>query len=143
MPFVQQKELDQVIEKLRRAYEETLGIKGLGLLEREAIGLAVSFSNECQYLVQQQVEALRKAGGSEDLIERLQAGEEPEDQPERVVRLVYYTRKLTLLPGAVGEHDIKELRAVGLTELEITQAVQVVGYFNYVNRLVNGLGIDG
>jgi len=84
---------------------------------------------------------LRRAGGSEDLIERLRAGEEPEDQPERVVRLVYYARKLTLLPGSVGAEDIETLRGIGLSDLEIMQAVQVISYYNFVNRLADGLGV--
>jgi uncharacterized peroxidase-related enzyme len=143
MSYINQINVHEEIGKLRQAFEETLGSKGLGQLEREAIAVAVSVSNECDYCVRQYVEALRSAGGSEDLIERLKLGEEPEDQPERLVRLVYYARKLTLLPGAAGKQDIEELREVGLTDLEIMQAVQVVAYFNYVNRLVNGLGVEG
>lgn len=119
-----------------------LTIKGLSKLEREAMAAAVSISNECAYCMVHHVEALRKAGGSENLIERLEAGEEPEDQPERVVRLVYYARKLTLLPGSAGKQDIEDLREVGLTDYEIMQAVQIIGYYNYANRLANGLGVE-
>ncbi len=88
------------------------------------------------------MDALRSTRASEDLIDRLKAGEEPEDQPERLVRLVYYARKLTLLPGSVHGKDVEELREVGLTDKEIMQAVQVISYFNYVNRLADGLGVE-
>ena len=76
------------------------------------------------------------------MIERLKAGEEPEDQPERLARLVYYARKLTLLPGSVGRVDTEELREAGLADLEIMQTVQVISYYNYVNRLADGLGVE-
>jgi uncharacterized peroxidase-related enzyme len=142
MSNINQIKVEEEIGKLRQAFEESLGGKGLGQLEREAIAVAVSVSNECDYCIQKQVDKLRSVGGSEDLIERLKLGEEPEDQSERLVRLVYYSRKLTLLPGSVGKQDIAELREVGLTDLEIMQAVQVVGYVNYVNRMANGLGVE-
>ncbi|MBU0690209.1 peroxidase-related enzyme [bacterium] len=116
--------------------------KGLSGLEREVVAVAVAVSNECDYCLRHHLGALREAGGSEDLVERLTAGEEPEDQPERVVRLVYYARKLTLLPGAVGKQDIEDLREVGLKDLEIMQSAQIIGYYNYANRLANGLGVE-
>ena len=38
--------------------------------------------------------------------------------------------------------DIDELRNHGLTDGEILEANQIVGYFNYVNRSLNGLGVS-
>jgi uncharacterized peroxidase-related enzyme len=143
MSYINQIEAEKALGALRQAFEESLGSKGLSNFEREAIAVAVSLSNECGYCTRQHVDALQKAGGSENLIERLKLGEEPEDQLERLVRLVYYARKLTLLPGAAGKQDIEELRQVGLTDLEIMQAVQVVAYFNYFSRIANGLGVEG
>jgi alkylhydroperoxidase family enzyme len=38
--------------------------------------------------------------------------------------------------------DLDELRAGGLTDSEIHDAVQVISYFNYINRLADALGCD-
>ena len=37
--------------------------------------------------------------------------------------------------------DIKHLKAVGCDDGEILEVNQVVAYFNYSNRILNGLGV--
>ena len=38
--------------------------------------------------------------------------------------------------------DLEELRKIGLNDSEILDAVQVISYFNYINRLADALGCD-
>ena len=38
--------------------------------------------------------------------------------------------------------DLEPLRAAGWGEREIHDAVQVTGYFNYINRVADALGVD-
>lgn len=40
------------------------------------------------------------------------------------------------------ESDLVPLRAVGLTDRDIVDLNQVVAYFNYVNRVADGLGVE-
>lgn len=40
------------------------------------------------------------------------------------------------------EADLTPLRDQGLTDEDIFDVVQIVGYFNYTNRRANGLGVD-
>lgn len=40
------------------------------------------------------------------------------------------------------EAGLNPLRVVGLTDGEILEANQVIAYFQYANRTVNGLGIS-
>jgi uncharacterized protein YciW len=40
------------------------------------------------------------------------------------------------------ESDVLVLKQVGLNDSQITVAVQVIGYFNYVNRVADGLDVD-
>lgn len=68
-------------------------------------------------------------------------------QPERVfegreLALMTYTEKLTLRPAEIIEADVVALRQAGFDDGEILEANQIVGYFNYVNRLLNGLGVS-
>ena len=55
--------------------------------------------------------------------------------------LMHYAEKLTVAPGAMEESDVTALRAAGFDDGEILEANQVIGYFNYANRLLNGLGV--
>ena len=38
--------------------------------------------------------------------------------------------------------DVDPLRALGFTDLEVHDAAQVAAYFNYINRVADGLGCD-
>jgi len=59
----------------------------------------------------------------------------------RELALMRYAEKLTLQPGEMAEADVKSLREAGLDDGEILEANQIIGYFNYVNRCLNGLGV--
>jgi len=50
--------------------------------------------------------------------------------------------KLTREAAAIGEADIDTLRTQGLTDTDVSDAIQVIGYFNYVTRIADGVGID-
>ena len=59
----------------------------------------------------------------------------------RELALLEYAEKLTLTPGQMKQSDVQTLREAGCDDGEILEANQIVGYFNYVNRLINGLGV--
>ena len=50
--------------------------------------------------------------------------------------------KLTRQPWSVGADDIQRLRAHGLSDRAISDATQVISFFNYINRIADGLGVD-
>ena len=50
--------------------------------------------------------------------------------------------ELTLRPAATGPAAVDALRAVGLDDATIHDAIQVIAYFNYINRIAEGIGID-
>ena len=50
--------------------------------------------------------------------------------------------KLTRTPGEMKPSDLEALRQQGLSELAIHDIVQVAAYFNYINRIADGLGVD-
>ena len=50
--------------------------------------------------------------------------------------------KLTHAAATIEQSDIDLLRAQGLGDTEISDAIQVVGYFNYVTRVADGVGIE-
>jgi len=42
----------------------------------------------------------------------------------------------------MSQKDVFELENIGMSQEAISDAAQVVGYFNYINRIANGLGVD-
>jgi uncharacterized peroxidase-related enzyme len=50
--------------------------------------------------------------------------------------------KLSRTPATVREDDIATLRSLGLSDAAISDATQVIAYFNYINRIADGLGVD-
>jgi len=48
--------------------------------------------------------------------------------------------KLTREPEAIGVADIEALRGQGLDDPAIHDAIQVIAYFNYVNRVAEAVG---
>jgi alkylhydroperoxidase family enzyme len=38
--------------------------------------------------------------------------------------------------------DLEVLRGHGCTDEQLVDAVQCVGYFNFINRVLDGLGVD-
>ena len=63
------------------------------------------------------------------------------DLPARVLALCDYAVKLTHTPTGVGSADIDELRRHGWDDQAIHDAIQVIAYFNYINRVAEGVGI--
>jgi uncharacterized peroxidase-related enzyme len=55
--------------------------------------------------------------------------------------LCEFTEKLTLHPAEMGPDDVEALRKVGFDDEGISSATQVVAYFNYINRIAEGLGV--
>jgi len=55
--------------------------------------------------------------------------------------MLSYAAKLTRTPGAMARADVEALRAAGFSDEDVLGIVQVVGYFAYVNRLADGLGV--
>jgi uncharacterized peroxidase-related enzyme len=56
--------------------------------------------------------------------------------------LVAYALKLTRTPREMHPADVEALRAAGLSEEEIFEAAFVTAYFNYTNRVAEGLGVE-
>ena len=56
--------------------------------------------------------------------------------------MLEYAVKLTRAPHSIDAADVERLRHVGFDETAILDICQVVSYYNYVNRLADGLGVE-
>lgn len=49
---------------------------------------------------------------------------------------------VTRKPASVRPRDLESLRKHKLTDRDILDTVEVIAYFNYINRVADALGID-
>ena len=61
-------------------------------------------------------------------------------QPDRA--LCEFAVKLTRTPEAMSPRDLEILRTHGFDDTGIHDATQVVGYFNYITRVADALGVE-
>lgn len=111
----------------------------------ECLGIYTSLANRCDYSVAHHFAGLTRLLADEaraQAIYRALAAAEPERAFQgKELALLRYVRKLTLHPQRMEEADIAALREAGAEDGEILEANQVSAYFNYSNRLLNGLGV--
>ncbi|MCH2100853.1 MAG: peroxidase [Planctomycetes bacterium] len=86
---------------------------------------------------------LRVEVGDASLADALEAGpwqEAPLSEAE--LAFCAYAEKLTAMPPTITSDDLDVLRQVGWNDREIHDGCQVIAYFNYINRIADGLGVD-
>ncbi len=57
-------------------------------------------------------------------------------------RLCEFAAKLTKEQSKMSPDDLAKLRSCGLSDRAIHDAVQVIGYFNYITRIADSLGVE-
>ena len=111
----------------------------------EAVASYVSMINVCAYSLTHHWANCRRLVGDAQRAAAIEAALR-DRQPERAfagkeLALLRYAGKLTATPGAMAEIDIRACRDAGADDGEILEVNQVCAYFNYSNRLLNGLGV--
>ena len=94
----------------------------LDRVDRELLAVVVSEANAAHYSLRAHEEMLRDEGKPDQLDAR--------------------HRALCDRPAEMGAGDVEALRAHDLSDAAISDAIQVVAFFNYVNRVVNAVGVD-
>lgn len=56
--------------------------------------------------------------------------------------MLRYALKLTNTPWAMTESDVVAMRNAGHGDTNILHITEVVGYYAYVNRIADGLGVQ-
>jgi len=112
---------------------------------QEVISSYVSVLNDCSYSYANHWKNAAHLIGDADRADAIEAALRAR-RPEQAfdgaeLAMLRYAEKLTLRPGEMVEADVAALREAGVDDGRILEANQIVGYFNYVNRLLNGLGV--
>ena len=111
----------------------------------EALGVHVSRLNGCGYCEDHHFEGMRRALGDSAHAAAIRIAFDC-DRPAsmfdaRQCAALTYATRLTESPAEVSKADVDALRDAGWDDGEILEINQIVGYFNYANRVVQGLGV--
>ena len=110
--------------------------------ERELLAVVVSAANGCDYCVSHHAAALLSYWRDEERVRRAAEDFRSLALPDRVRSMLDYAELLTKKPAAVTENEVRAMRACGLSDEDILSVNLVVSYFNFVNRIAEGLGVE-
>lgn len=117
------------------------GKSPLSRLQREMIAVVVSVTNQCHYCITHHTEALKMYLKDDTVIAALHRDFAKASISNLDLLLCELAWQLTRIPNISTEVLIQKLKAQGLDDRAILDATLVIGYFNFVNRLVLGLGV--
>ena len=111
----------------------------------EIIASYTSIKNRCSYSLTHHFMNARRLIDDDNQADKIYAALQ-DGEPERFfsgkeLALLIYAEKLTISVGDMKKSDIDLLRNQDCSDGEILEVNQVVAYFNYSNRLLNGLGV--
>ena len=85
---------------------------------------------------------LRSVVSSDEECRLLQTNYRQASITEREQAILDYAVKLTKTPTAIGRADLELMRQQGMSDVELVDAVHCIGYFNFINRVLDGLGVE-
>ncbi len=109
---------------------------------KERIALLVSLENNCTMCVDVHKNIAKMLGMSEEQVEETLKGIDAIkcDENEKVL-LRLCLKSASKESYKTTQENIDEVKSAGYSELEILEAVAIVGYFNYINTLSNVFGL--
>jgi len=155
MPFLPSLPEDAAVLDVMKAYPEPAaplidyqqvvlrGPSPLGVGERELIAAYVSGLNACHYCHGVHGEVARRFGIEEGVLAALLSDVDTAPVRAELKPLFRYVRKLTETPGRMTQADADAVYAAGWEEKALFDAISVCALFNFMNRLVEGVGLTG
>ncbi len=112
----------------------------------EAIGVYVSYLNNCDYCVSHHFEGfkrlLKNNKKAEEFLNAVNSDSLNSYFDKKFLLGIEYAKLLTVSLNTIQKSTIDNLKNIGFTDGEILEINQVTSYFNYVNRTVVGLGVN-
>lgn len=110
--------------------------------QREMLAVVVSAANDCEYCQLHHSEALNYYWKEDEKVAQLRENFMALDLSKADQLLCKLAWELTESPSEIREGDISTLKEEGFTDRAILDATLVISYFNFVNRIVLGLGVE-
>ena len=109
---------------------------------RELIAVVVNSTNKCNYCIKHHVETLSHYWKDKEKLEKLINDFNTIELSEKTLVMLKYAYRLTKTPDKISKDDIDKLRDKSFSDRDILNINLIVGYFNFVNRIVLGLGVE-
>ncbi|HTJ57442.1 MAG TPA: alkylhydroperoxidase domain protein [Devosiaceae bacterium] len=113
---------------------------GLPRAERELVAAATSRVNGCIFCASVHARFAATYSKRADDVQKLLDEGVDADLGARWNAVIGAAASLTKTPSSFGEAEIAELRAAGLDDLAISDAIHASAFFNWANRLMLSLG---
>ena len=112
----------------------------------EVIAAYVSILNSCEYSLTHHwnnaVRLIDNAQRVEVIHDALRSQSFENTFNEKEIAILHYSKKLTCDVENLKKVDVIKLKQAGCDDGEILEVNQVIAYFNYSNRVLNGLGVS-
>jgi len=116
---------------------------GLSRAQKEMIATVVSRLNNCHYCSEAHAYDLRHEGKMDlAFVESIKQDFRKAKIDEKTRAILEFSEKLTRTPSQMRKEDVEGLRRVGLSDEDILETVHIAAFFNYINRVVDALGVD-
>lgn len=115
---------------------------GIKRADRELIAVVVSAVNNCAYCIRHHAEALMFYWKDRTKVDQAARDFRALDLPEKTRAMLEYAETLSRSPDNVQEAAIEKLRTFGFNDEQILSVALITAYFNFVNRIALGLGVE-
>lgn len=109
---------------------------------KEMIAVVVSAANKCDYCINHHAEALNFYWKNKEKLNRFINNFRSVEIEPKVKLLLEYAYELTITPQNISLATIKSLHSSGWDDEDILLANLIISYFNFVNRIALGLGVE-
>lgn len=110
--------------------------------EKEILAVVVSKNNNCDYCVNHHAEALNHYWKNKERLDNFVSTLDDDSFSDKLRLAIKHATELTTNPSAVTKNDIDELKNAGWTDDDILGINLIISYFNFVNRIALGLGVE-
>ena len=111
------------------------GESGLSRAEREAIVVAVSSENRCQYCMTAHGAALRILGKDPVLAEQISNNWRTADLTPRLRAMLEFASRVNEPGFAATDAEIEALRAAGFSDDDVWDVAAIASFFGFSNRM--------
>lgn len=109
---------------------------------KEMIAAIVSELNRCNYCATHHENFMKQFGVRDGVAEEVRRDYHNAGLDEKTLKLLEYSEKVSKNAYKVTDRDFNNLKKIGWTEREIMEATAVVAQFNFINRIVDALGVE-
>ncbi len=114
----------------------------LSVAERELIAAYVSGLNACSFCFGAHSILAEAAGIDTEIFDQIMTDVDNASIDDKLKPILKYVKTLTLEPSRCRDEQAQAIRDAGWTDEAIFNAVSVCALFNFMNRIVEGMGVE-